>query len=112
MLISVETNRQFTVSGIKDGKAWEKEGQWKVISDKLVLFAKESEMPGFRFRINRKPAWSSLRPRPRQPRLFEHGLRPRFIVRFTCCYEPDHPDVASCRGGSWRCPRGVIAFGL
>jgi hypothetical protein len=50
LLISVETNRQVAISGIKDGKAWEKSGQWKVISDKLVLFLKEDDLPGFVFR--------------------------------------------------------------
>lgn len=56
ILISVETNRQVTVSGIKDGKAWEVGGQWKVISNKLILFVKSgNELPDFIFRIKGKP---------------------------------------------------------
>lgn len=56
MLISLETNRQVTVSGIKDGKAWEAGGQWKVISNKLVLFVKPgNELPSFIFRLKGKP---------------------------------------------------------
>jgi hypothetical protein len=56
ILISVETNRQATVSGIKDGKAWEADGQWQVISNKLVLFVKSgNNLPDFIFRIKGKP---------------------------------------------------------
>jgi len=56
ILISVETNRQATVSGIKDGKAWEADGQWQVVSNKLVLFVKSAnELPDFIFRIKGKP---------------------------------------------------------
>ena len=32
ILISITTNRQVTVSGIKDGNKWEADGQWQVIS--------------------------------------------------------------------------------
>jgi hypothetical protein len=56
ILISVETNRQATVSGIKDGKAWEADGQWQVVSNKLVLFVKSgNELPDFIFRMKGKP---------------------------------------------------------
>ena len=56
IFISVETNRQTTVSGIKDGKTWKADGQWQVISNKLVLFVKsENELPDFIFRIKGKP---------------------------------------------------------
>jgi hypothetical protein len=56
IIISVETNRQATVGGIKDGKAWEADGQWQVISNKLVLFVKsDNELPDFIFRIKGKP---------------------------------------------------------
>ena len=56
IFISVETNRQATVSGIKDGKAWEADGQWQVISNKLVLFVKSgNNLPDFIFRIKGKP---------------------------------------------------------
>jgi hypothetical protein len=56
ILISVETNRQATVSGIKDGKAWETDGQWQVFSNKLVLFVKSAnELPDFIFLIKGKP---------------------------------------------------------
>ena len=54
--ISLETNRQVTVSGMKDGKAWEAGGQWQVISNKLILFVKSgNELPDFIFRIKGKP---------------------------------------------------------
>jgi hypothetical protein len=56
ILISITTNRQVTVSGIKDGKAWEADGQWQVISNKLILFVKSAnELPDFIFRIKNKP---------------------------------------------------------
>jgi hypothetical protein len=56
IIISLATNRQATVSGIKDGKAWEAVGQWQVISNKLVLFVKSvNELPDFIFRIKGKP---------------------------------------------------------
>ena len=56
IIISLETSRQVTVSGIKDGKAWEAGGQWKVISNKLVLFVKPAgELPDFIFRIKGRP---------------------------------------------------------
>lgn len=54
LLISLETNRQVSVSGIKDGKAWEKHGEWKVISNKLVLFLPEDEIPLFIFHTKGK----------------------------------------------------------
>jgi len=56
IFISVETNQQATVSGIKDGKVWEAGGQWQVISNKLVLFVKSgNNLPDFIFRIQGKP---------------------------------------------------------
>ena len=56
ILITVGTNRQATVSGIRDGKAWEADGQWQVVSNKLVLFVKSAnELPDFIFRIKGKP---------------------------------------------------------
>lgn len=56
ILISVETNRQATVSGIKDGIFWEADGQWQVVSNKLVLFVKSgNNLPDFIFRIKGKP---------------------------------------------------------
>jgi hypothetical protein len=56
ILISVETNRQVTVSGTKDGIAWEANGQWQVISNKLVLFVKSgNNLPDFIFRIKGRP---------------------------------------------------------
>ena len=54
LLISLETNRQVSVSGINDGKAWEKHGEWKVISNKLVLFLPEDEIPLFIFHTKGK----------------------------------------------------------
>ena len=55
LVISLATNRLVTVSGQKDGAAWKKTGQWRVISDKLVLFLKEEELPEFIFLTGRKP---------------------------------------------------------
>ncbi len=54
LLIFLGTNRQVSVSGIKDGKGWEKHGEWKVISNKLVLFLPEDEFPVFIFRTEGK----------------------------------------------------------
>ena len=54
LLIFLGTNRQVSVSGIKDGKGWEKHGEWKVISNKLVLFLPEDEFPVFIFRTECK----------------------------------------------------------
>ncbi len=56
IFVSVETNRTVSVSGIKDGKDWKADGQWQVISNKLVLFVKsDNELPDFIFRIKGKP---------------------------------------------------------
>ena len=49
-IISLKTNNQVSVGGIKDGKAWEKHGEWKVISGKLILFLPDDSMPSFIFR--------------------------------------------------------------
>lgn len=49
LAISLSTNRLVEVSGKKDGAAWKKSGQWRVISDKLVLFLKEEDVPSFIF---------------------------------------------------------------
>ena len=53
LAISLGTNRMVTVSGHKDGAPWKKSGQWRVISDKLVLFLKEDDLPGFVFLTGR-----------------------------------------------------------
>lgn len=49
-VISLKTNNQVSVGGIKDGNAWEKHGEWKVISGKLILFLPDDSMPSFIFR--------------------------------------------------------------
>ena len=49
-LLFLETNGQVSVSGIQDGKKWERHGEWKVISNKLVLFMPEDDIPMFIFR--------------------------------------------------------------
>ena len=49
LVISLSTNRLVEVSGLKDGAAWKKSGQWRVVSDKLVLFLKEEDIPAFIF---------------------------------------------------------------
>ena len=50
LTISLNTNRLVEVSGQKDGKAWKKNGEWRVIADKLVLFLEEDSIPSFIFR--------------------------------------------------------------
>jgi hypothetical protein len=49
-VISLKSSHQVSVGGIKDGKAWEKHGEWKVMSGKLILFLPEDSMPSFIFR--------------------------------------------------------------
>jgi hypothetical protein len=49
ILVSLRTNRLAEVSGKSDGVAWKKSGQWRVVSDKLVLFLKEDDVPSFIF---------------------------------------------------------------
>ena len=49
LMISLSTNRLVEVSGRKDGATWKKSGQWRVVSDKLVLFLKEDNLPNFIF---------------------------------------------------------------
>jgi hypothetical protein len=53
-MISLKTNNQVSVGGIKDGKAWEKYGEWKVVSGKLILFLSGDSMPSFIFRKDGK----------------------------------------------------------
>ena len=48
--ILLDTNRLVEVSGRKDGKDWKKTGEWRVISDKLVLFLKQDDLPSFIFK--------------------------------------------------------------
>jgi len=55
LMISLSTNRLVEVSGRKDGTAWKKRGQWRVISDKLVLFLKEDNLPSFIFMTGQRP---------------------------------------------------------
>jgi hypothetical protein len=56
IIISVETNRQASVSGVKEGKAWQADGQWLVVSNKLVLLVKsDNPTPDYIFRIKGKP---------------------------------------------------------
>ncbi len=50
LTISLNTNRLVDVSGQKDGKAWKKSGQWRVVSNKLVLFLEQDTIPSFIFR--------------------------------------------------------------
>ncbi len=53
LMISLSTNRLVEVTGQKDGAAWKKKGQWRVISDKLVLFLNEDAIPSFIFKSGR-----------------------------------------------------------
>src|ERR1035441_2216686 len=48
--ILLRTNRLVEVSGRKDGKDWNKTGEWRVTSDKLVLFLKQDDLPSFIFK--------------------------------------------------------------
>ena len=50
LTISLGTNRLVEVSGQKEGTAWKKSGEWRVVSDKLVLFLAEDDLPGFIFK--------------------------------------------------------------
>jgi hypothetical protein len=54
LMISLSTNRLVEVSGQKDGAAWKKSGQWRVISDRLVLFLKEDAIPSFIFVVGQR----------------------------------------------------------
>jgi hypothetical protein len=53
-IISLKTNCQVSVGGNKDGKAWGKNGEWKVISGKIILFLPDDSMPSFIFRKDGK----------------------------------------------------------
>jgi len=53
LTITVSTNRLVEVSGHKDGKDWKKSGEWRVDSDKLVLFLVEDNIPCFVFRTGK-----------------------------------------------------------
>jgi hypothetical protein len=50
IVISLSTNYLVEVSGQKSGKAWSKSGQWRVISNKVVLFLEPDNLPSFIFR--------------------------------------------------------------
>jgi len=54
LTISLSTNRVVEVSGRKDGKDWKKTGEWRVVSDKLVLFLEDDDIPSFIFRIGQR----------------------------------------------------------
>lgn len=48
--ILLRTNQTVEVSGRKDGKDWKKTGEWRVSSNKLVLFLENDSLPSFVFR--------------------------------------------------------------
>ena len=54
LLISLSTNHLVEVSGQREGATWKRSGQWRVISDKLVLFLKEDDIPSFIFLTGRR----------------------------------------------------------
>lgn len=54
LTITIGTNRLVEVSGQKDGKDWKKNGAWRVISDKLVVFLEQDNMPSFIFRMGQQ----------------------------------------------------------
>src|ERR1035437_1774104 len=49
LTVLLRTNRMVEVYGQKDGKAWKKSGEWRAMSNKLVLFLKEDDIPSFIF---------------------------------------------------------------
>ena len=51
LTISLNTNRLVTVSGQKDGKDWKKTGEWRVVSDRLILFLEQENLPSFVFTL-------------------------------------------------------------
>ena len=53
LTITIGTNRLVEVSGQKDGKDWKKSGAWRVVSDKLVVFLEQDDIPSFIFRTGR-----------------------------------------------------------
>lgn len=54
LTLSLATNHLAEVSGKKDGTIWKKIGQWRVESDKLVLFLEEDDIPSFIFKKGKK----------------------------------------------------------
>ena len=48
--INIRTNRTVELSGQKDGKDWRNDGEWRVVSNKLVLFLEKDDIPSFVFR--------------------------------------------------------------
>ena len=48
--ITIRTNHLVGVSGQKEGKDWKNDGEWRVISGKLVLFLEHDSMPSFIFK--------------------------------------------------------------
>jgi len=53
LTITVSTNRLVEVSGQKAGKDWIKAGEWRVVSEKLVLFLEQDDFPSFVFKARR-----------------------------------------------------------
>lgn len=51
LTIIISTNQLVEVSGQKDGKDWKKNGEWRVVSDKLVLFLEQDDIPSFVFKM-------------------------------------------------------------
>jgi hypothetical protein len=49
LTILLNTNRLVTVSGQKNGKDWKKTGEWRVVSDRLILFLEQDDLPSFIF---------------------------------------------------------------
>jgi hypothetical protein len=54
LTLTLHTNRAVEVSGEKQGVAWRKTGEWRVVSNKLVLFLKEDSVPSFIFRTRQR----------------------------------------------------------
>lgn len=48
--IIIRTNQPVEVSGQKDGKDWRNGGEWRAVSDKLVLFSEKDNVPSCVFR--------------------------------------------------------------
>jgi hypothetical protein len=64
VIITLNTNRLVELSGHKDQKDWKKIGEWRMVSDKLVLFLEQDDIPSFVFRKGRRYFIVDPGPRP------------------------------------------------
>lgn len=52
--ITISGSHLVGVSGQKEGKDWRNDGEWRVISGKLVLFLERDSIPSFIFRVGER----------------------------------------------------------